>query len=77
MTTLKDIQETVYGARTEWGVALRYKLDGVAVTRLEGDDVPIIWPIGSDLSASYEDPEGLFITEEDAQRLGIDVTDDD
>ncbi|MEA1909912.1 MAG: hypothetical protein U9M89_02745 [Patescibacteria group bacterium] len=50
--------------------------DGEAVTRFEEDEYPIgcqhVYPIiGGELSAGYEHLEGIILTVEDAEFLGI------
>jgi len=42
--------------------------DGQAVTRLDG-----CWPLDSNLSGSYEHPEGIRLDAEQVQSLGIEV----
>ena len=44
--------------------------DGLAVTGLPG-----CWPDGSDLSGSYEHPEGIILDREQVKRLGIEIED--
>ncbi len=42
--------------------------DGYAVTRLPFYN---IYPVGGDLSVSWEHPEGIVLTVSDAERCGI------
>jgi hypothetical protein len=41
--------------------------DGTAATRIDVN----VYPIGSDLSARYEHPEGIVLTVADAVKTGI------
>ena len=43
--------------------------NGTAVTRIDAD----VYPVGSDLSARYEHPEGIVLTVADAQKIGIET----
>ena len=43
--------------------------DGAAATRLDAS----VYPIGAQVSARYEHPEGIVITRDDAARLGIEI----
>jgi len=42
---------------------------GEAITRLELD----VYPVGSQLSARYDHPEGIALTVADAQRIGLEI----
>lgn len=42
---------------------------GEAATRIDAN----VYPVGSDLSARYEHPDGIVLTSEDAKRLGIEI----
>ena len=49
---------------------------GCPVTRFyEDDDFPVVYPVGSSLSAHYEHAEGIILTTADASNIGL--TDDD
>lgn len=43
--------------------------DGEFATRLDAS----VYPVGSDVSARYEHPNGIVLTAEDASKLGIDI----
>lgn len=43
--------------------------DGTAVTRIDAD----VYPVGSNLSARYEHAEGVVLTVEDAEKIGIEA----
>jgi hypothetical protein len=51
------------------GNAIILEDDGSIVTRIDAN----VYPVGSNCSARYEHPEGITLTIEDAQRLGIEV----
>ncbi|KQQ40483.1 hypothetical protein ASF61_06945 [Duganella sp. Leaf126] len=42
--------------------------DGSAITRMKDIDA---WPVGSSLSVDWEHPEGIELTIEDAERIGL------
>lgn len=41
--------------------------DGIAANYLDAD----VYPIGSELSARHEHPEGIVLSVEDAEKIGI------
>ena len=43
--------------------------DGEPVRRLDAD----VYPVGSNLSVRYEHPEGIILSKEDADKLGIEM----
>ena len=49
------------------GNAIILHESGEMVTRIDAN----VYPVGSDLSARYEHPEGIVLTVEDAEKLGI------
>jgi hypothetical protein len=51
------------------GNAIILHENGEMVTRIDAN----VYPVGSDLSARYEHPEGIVLTVEDAEKLGIEV----
>ncbi len=55
--------------RIENGNARIFHESGEVVTRIDAN----VYPVGSDLSARYEHPEGIVLTVEDAEKLGIEV----
>lgn len=46
---------------------IAYVADGAPVTKLDIN----IYPVESNMSAKYEHPEGIILTEEDVKKLGI------
>ena len=52
-------------------VALFYK-EGGAVTIFESE-MPMAWPVDSDVSAYYEHPNGIVLEKQDAKKLGIEI----
>ena len=45
--------------------------DGTVATRLDAS----VYPVGSDLSARYEHPEGIVLFTHDATAIGLDIED--
>jgi len=43
--------------------------EGYAITKLDAN----VYPVGSNLSARYEHPEGIELTEADVKKLNIDI----
>lgn len=43
--------------------------NGESVTRLPFE-FPLVWPVGSKLSAYAEHPEGIVLTKDDVEKLG-------
>ena len=50
-------------------VAVLWKEDGEPVTRMDAN----VYPVDSDLSVRYEHPEGIVLSVEDAEKIGIDI----
>jgi len=48
-----------------------FRESGEIATRLDAN----VYPIGSSLSAKYEHPEGIKLTQDDARKLGIEIID--
>lgn len=67
--TATDLSTVFYRVNDEGTADLLDVETGRAITRIEQG--PTLWPIGSDVSARYEHPEGITITVEDAERMGI------
>ena len=66
----KDNFDKIFGKINDDGnVALFYAEDGETVTSLNES----IYPVGSELSARYEHPQGVVISIEDAKLLGIEI----
>lgn len=64
----------MFGRKNKNGDINLLDKDGYPITRLD-DSYPIIYPVNSNLSAYYEHPNGLIITEEDAKKLDLDIED--
>lgn len=63
----------IFGRKNENGdIDVLYVEDGYPVTRLD-EEMPIVYPINSELSAFYEHPEGITLTLEDAQKIGLEI----
>lgn len=70
MTTRGQI-ETMFGrVREDGDIAVLYREDGVAVTRLDVDGV---YPVDSDLGTRYEHAGGIVLTRADAERIGLEI----
>ncbi len=66
-----EIDEMFYRINDEGSAAILYTEDGTEVTRIDAT----VYPVGSELSARYEQPAGIVLTIEDAQRLGLHAED--
>ena len=65
------MDDNIFGRVNNRGhISLHYASDGGAVTRL---DVVGIYPVGSNFGCRYEHPEGIVLTVEDAEKLGIEI----
>jgi hypothetical protein len=63
------MEEKIFGRINASGnVVLLHWETGEAVTRYEG-----CWPLNSDLGGSYEHPEGIELSREDAENLEIPI----
>ncbi|EDI0780981.1 hypothetical protein G9D32_004456 [Salmonella enterica] len=65
-----SISEVFGRINAEGNVDVLYVEDGSDVTRL---DVDCVYPVGSDFGTRYDHPEGITLTREDAERIGIDI----
>lgn len=65
--------QEICGIEVENGILLAYAEDGVAVTRLNEGEHPLLWPVDSDVSAYYEHPRGIVIERDAAEKLGIEI----
>jgi len=73
MKTYSDeIDNIFYRINTDGNAVILYVGDGELVTKLDED----VYPVGSDLSARYEHPEGIVLTVKDAKFIGIPSEDD-
>lgn len=52
-------------------VDVLYSSDGTVVTRISG--ATTVYPINSSLSAAYEHANGIQLSIEDAQKLGLEI----
>lgn len=57
----------IFGRPTDEGHVRLFHSDGEVVTQLNAT----VWPVGSDLSARYEHPEGIVLTRDDARKIGV------
>jgi hypothetical protein len=65
-----DKYGSFFGRRNENGDILILHVEDVdAATRLDAS----VYPVGSDLSARYEHPEGIVLALEDAEQLNIEI----
>ena len=62
-----DIDEMFYRINEDGNAVILYSTDGSAVRRLDEN----VYPIGSELSARYEHPEGIVLSVSDAKAIGI------
>lgn len=53
-------------------VVVLYAEDGEVVTRIDEN----VYPVGSSFGASYEHPEGIVLSREDSDSLGIEIEDE-
>lgn len=58
----------LFGRAVENGVAV-FEADGSVATRIDAN----IYPVGSSLGARYEHPEGIIISVEDAEKIGLEI----
>lgn len=65
-----DKYGTFYGIEQGDGnVVVLHVEDGLAATRLDAS----VWPIGSKVSARYDHPQGIILSREDAEKLGLQI----
>ena len=70
MTHYSDKHGAFFGRMTQDGtVAVLHVEDGAPATRLDAN----VYPVGSSTSARYEHPEGITLTVEQAQAMGIQI----
>ncbi|WP_051298828.1 hypothetical protein [Marinobacterium litorale] len=68
------MKNEIFGRIDENGnVAVLWAEDGEAVRRFEEDEMPIVYPVDSGLSCYYEHPNGIVISREDADKIGIEI----
>lgn len=69
---IERLDRAWFGRRNEDGsVSVLHVADGEPVTRIPSE--PVLWPVGSSLSARYDNPEGIRLTAEDAAKLGLQI----
>lgn len=65
-----DAYGEFFGRMNERGnVDILHVEDGYPATRLDAT----VYPIGSEVSAKYEHPQGIELSVADAQKLGIEI----
>ena len=70
--TYTDRYGTFFGRLdAEGNVVVLHVEDGLPTTRLDAS----VYPVGSELSARYEHPEGIVLSQKDAAALGIEIED--
>lgn len=63
----------IFGRENDDGtIAVLYADTGEAVTRLP-ESMPMVWPVGSDLSSKHEHPDGIILSMDDAEKIGLEV----
>ncbi|NIU96638.1 MAG: hypothetical protein GWN57_10190 [Nitrospinaceae bacterium] len=68
---MKTNVDEIFGRKNHAGNIELFHASGERVTRLDSDLYPAIYPVQSSLSAHYEHPGGIIITQNDANRLNI------
>ena len=67
------IRSEIFGRTNQSGnVDILWLENGEAVNRID-EALPTVYPIGSSVSAHHEHPNGIELTQEDAQKLGIEI----
>lgn len=70
---MKNQGDEIFGRKNDNGnIDVLYAHDGERVTQFD-EDLPLVYPVGSDLSAFYEHANGVEISQEDAKKIGLDV----
>lgn len=59
----------VFGRINNQGNVDLFDMSGDAATRVDAN----IYPVGSSVSARYEHPEGITISKQDAERIGVQI----
>ncbi len=63
-------EQTLFGRVDDNGnVMVLHADDGSAVTTMDEN----MYPVGSSVSVRYEHPDGIVLTREDADRLGMEI----
>ena len=61
----------IFGRNINEGIQILHAEDGYPVTRIPGAHT--VYPVGSSLSCEWEHPEGIVLSQEDAEKLGIEI----
>lgn len=68
------VSRAIFGRLTPDGDVALFNVEyGDAITQLEMPPTASIYPINSDLSTDYEHPEGIVISKEDAEFIGVHI----
>ena len=62
------MNSTYFGRMVNENVAV-FEKDGSAATRIDEN----IYPVGSSVSTRYEHPAGIVISQEDAEKIGLEI----
>lgn len=63
----------IFGRITNVGDVMVSCADTGGVIKKLDDSFPTVYPIGSDISANYEHSDGIFLTVEDAEKIGLEI----
>ena len=66
---MTNMNEIFGSLDSDGNVIILYADSGEAVTRIDAN----VYPVGSSISARYEHPEGIVLTRQDADSLGIEI----
>lgn len=66
------MKNEIFGRIVENGVAVLFAEDGEAVTRFD-ETMPVVYPVGSSLCAQYEHAQGIVLSKEDAEKIGLEI----
>ena len=69
---MTNISELFGRIDSNGNVVVLYAECGESVTRIETEDNHV-YPVDSQLSTNYEHPEGITLTRNDAEKLGIEI----
>lgn len=61
----------IFGRITNEGIRIFYATDGHPVTRIPGAHT--VYPMGSSLSCEWEHPNGIVLSQADAEKLNIEL----
>lgn len=64
----------IFGRENECGdIEVLTFWGGEAVTKLEESIKPMVYPVDSNRSCYYEHPNGLVLSREDAEKIGLEI----